>query len=112
MVFFSHAEYIKLQIRVAFILREHAPSTKVKPLRTIFSYVCQFFYVKYFEREELKSKKDNPKSIRGGKRKRPRFLSHGILLGPASSSGLILDLVCLAHMSNFRHKGVIRIWIR
>ena len=59
----------------------------------------------------MKSKKTIPKRVLEEARGK-RVLAHGILLGPASSSGLILDFVGLVHMSNFRHQRVIRIWIR
>lgn len=39
-------------------------------------------------------------------------LAHGILLGPASCSCLILISVCLVHMSNLWHQRIIRIGIR
>lgn len=58
----------------------------------------------------MKSKKIIPKRLEEARGQ--RSLAHGILLGPASSSGLILDFVALAHVSNFRHQRVIRIWIR
>lgn len=47
------------------------------------------------------------KNIYGG----VQGLSHGILLGPAPSRRLILDLVGLAHMGYFRNKRIIRVWI-
>ena len=40
------------------------------------------------------------------------MLTHGILLSPAPCSGLILGPVCLVHMSNFWHQGVIWVWVR
>lgn len=40
------------------------------------------------------------------------MLTHCILLSPAPSSCLILGPVCLVHMSNFRHQGIIWVWIR
>lgn len=39
-------------------------------------------------------------------------LPHGILLGPASCSCLILAPICLVHVSNLGHKRVIWVWVR
>lgn len=50
----------------------------------------------------MKSKKTIPKRVLEEARGK-RVLAHGILLGPASSSRLILEFVGLAQMSNFRH---------
>lgn len=38
--------------------------------------------------------------------------THGILLSPATSSGLILGPVSFVHVSNFRNKWIIRIGVR
>lgn len=39
------------------------------------------------------------------------LLTHGILLGPAPGSGLVLAPVCLVHVSDLGHQRVIGIWI-
>uniref|UniRef100_A0A2P2LG53 Ubiquitin conjugating enzyme n=1 Tax=Rhizophora mucronata TaxID=61149 RepID=A0A2P2LG53_RHIMU len=39
-------------------------------------------------------------------------LAHGILLGPAPGSCLILSSVCLIHVGNFWHQGIVWVWIR
>lgn len=39
-------------------------------------------------------------------------LAHGIFLGPAPGRRLILGPVCLVHMSNLWHQGIIGIGIR
>jgi len=38
--------------------------------------------------------------------------AHGILLGPGPSSGLVLVLVCLVHVSYLRDQRIIWVWIR
>lgn len=37
--------------------------------------------------------------------------THGILLCPAASRGFILWPICLVHVGNLRHQGIVGVWI-